>query len=153
MRISIVFAILLTLVFTVTAIPAAEAQCPCCKFMSQGQGKGMPKYDLAKETTMKGTVEAVEQHESPMGWQGVHLKLKTEAGTIEVHVGPAWFLEEKDFQFAKGDSLEVLGSRMTIENQDSLLAREIKQGEKTLVLRDARGIPVWSGGRRRAPAN
>jgi hypothetical protein len=36
-----------------------------------------------------------------------------------------------------------------IEGADALIAREVKKGGKTLTLRDAQGVPAWSGGRRR----
>jgi hypothetical protein len=141
--------------FALTALATpAFGHCPCCRHAAQGPpGKGMPNYDPSTEVTLKGTVEAVERHDSPMGWQGLHLKLKTGGGMVEVHVGPSWFVQEKGFEFAKGDAIEVLGSRQTLEGVDSLLAREIKRGDKTLLLRDARGIPAWSGGRRRAPTS
>lgn len=151
MRFNRVLFIFVLLVFVAASgLPAAGQGCACCKHMKNGQGPGpgMPKYNPDTEASLKGTVEAVDAHESPMGWKGIHLKLKADAGRIDVHVGPAWFIEEQGFAFAKGDALEVLGSRQMIEGKDSLLAREIRKGEKVLVLRGAGGIPKWSGGRR-----
>jgi hypothetical protein len=152
MRTRILFLMLVAFALTALATPVF-AQCPCCRHAAQGppSGKGMPNYDSSAEVTLKGTVEAVELQDSSMGWQGLHLKLKTESGVVEVHMGPSWFAQEKGFEFAKGDAIEVLGSRQTLGGVDSLLAREITRGDKTLILRDARGIPAWSGGRRRAP--
>jgi hypothetical protein len=153
MRKSILLAIVLAFVLTAAVTPAF-GQYPCCQRAFQAApGKGPPNYDPATEVTLKGTLEAVDRHESPGGWQGVHLRLKTDGGVIDVHVGPSWFVQEKGFAFAPGDALEVLGSRVALEGTDSLLAREIRRGGKTLVLRDARGIPAWSGGRRRAPTS
>ena len=118
---------------------------------AQGPRKAAPVYDPSTVVTVQGTVEAVKQITGPRGWAGTHLTLKTESGTVDVHVGPSWFLKQKDLSFAKGDQIEVTGSKVKFENAEALLAREIKKGEKTITLRNAQGIPVWSGGRRGRP--
>lgn len=114
-----------------------------------GQGKGLPKYSPSTEVTVQGTVEEVSEHASPMGWPGTHLTVKAEKETLEVHLGPSSFLGDKKFSFAKGDRIEVTGSKIKFEGADALLAREVKKGGQTLTLRDAQGIPLWSRTRRR----
>jgi hypothetical protein len=74
--------------------------------------------------------------------------LKTDKETLEVHLGPTAFLEKEKFTFAKGDQIDVTGSKVKIGATDALLAREVKKGDKTLTLRNAQGIPAWSSGRR-----
>lgn len=114
----------------------------------RGQGAGR-MYDPATETTVKGTVEEVKQIPGQRGGPGgTHLMLKTDKETLEVHLGPTAFLEKEKFTFAKGDQIEVTGSKVKIGAADALLAREVKKGDKTLTLRNAQGVPVWSGGRR-----
>jgi hypothetical protein len=110
--------------------------------------RGMRTYDPSTETTVKGTVEQVKQVSGRHGWNGTHLMLKTEAGTVEVHAGPSSYIASQEFSFAPGDEVEVLGSKVKFGDGEALIAREIKHGNKTLVLRDAQGIPRWSGGRR-----
>lgn len=109
------------------------------------QGKWR-NYDPATETTVSGTVEDVVQisHQNGRG-TGTHLKLKTDAGVIDVHVGPTRYLEAQKFSVAKGDQLMVTGSKL----KSAIIAREIKKGDTTLTLRDQQGIPKWSGGRNR----
>lgn len=114
-----------------------------------GGGKGMPRYNPSTEVTLKGTVVKVTQDTSPMGWTGTHLTLKTDTDTLDVHVGPSAFLTEKKFEIAAGDQVEVVGSKTKYEGADALLAREIKKGDKSLILRNPQGIPQWSAGRRR----
>ena len=46
------------------------------------------------------------------------------------------------------DAVEILGSRVTIDEDAVLLARQIKKGEATWTLRDASGRPLWSGRRK-----
>jgi hypothetical protein len=66
-----------------------------------------------------------------------------------VHAGPSWFLAEKQTEFSKAEPIEVTGSRVKIGETEALIAREINKGDKTLTLRNAQGIPVWSRGRRK----
>ncbi|HTM87802.1 MAG TPA: hypothetical protein VL155_06355 [Terriglobales bacterium] len=112
--------------------------------------RGIRNYDPSTETTVKGTVEEVKQVSGQHGWNGTHLRLRTEAGQMDVHAGPSSYIAAQGFSFAKGDQIEVLGSKVKLGGSEALIAREIKQGDKTLVLRNAQGIPQWSGGRRRA---
>jgi hypothetical protein len=106
--------------------------------------KGAPIYNPATEITVKGTVEAVNQVTGRGGWGGTHLQLKTESETLDVHVGPSWFLTQSKIVFAKGDQVEVTGSKVKFANGDALLAREITKGDQKLTLRNENGFPVWS---------
>ena len=113
----------------------------------QGRGMGMPNYNPQTEVTVKGTVEDVQQQQGRHGWMGTHMLLKTDSGTMDVHVGPSDFVTKNNFSFAKGDAIEVIGSKVTIQDKEALLARQIVKEGKTLVLRNVQGIPEWSGGR------
>src|SRR3989337_2208911 len=80
---------------------------------------------------------------------GIHLQLKTETGTLPVHLGPAWYIERLDMKIVKGDKLEIKGSRVTFEGKPAIIAAEVAKGDGVLVLRDASGIPAWAGWRKR----
>lgn len=108
-------------------------------------GPGMRNYNPATETTLKGTITDVQQQTGTRGWSGIHLVLSTDSGSFSVHVGPSSYVTEKQFSFAKGDAIEVLGSKVTLSGTETILAREIKKEGKTLVLRNAQGIPEWAG--------
>jgi len=116
----------------------------------QGPGYGQRAriYNPANETAVKGTVEAVKTITGRGGWNGTHLILKTGDKSIDVHLGPAAFLKEKGFSFAKGDQIEVTGAKAEYGGSEAIIAREVKKGEKTLVLRNKQGLPEWSGSRR-----
>lgn len=101
-------------------------------------------YNPATETTIKGDVEEVLQSAGQRGWAGVHLKLKSDQGIYDVHVGPAFFLSSQQFTFTKGDNLEVIGSKAVVNGHDVLIARQITKGGKILALRNSQGIPLWS---------
>ncbi|MCL5005113.1 MAG: hypothetical protein M1404_01155 [Acidobacteria bacterium] len=125
------------------ALPFAYAQ------KGPGPGGRARIYNPATETTVKGTVEEVKTISGRHGWNGTHLTLKTADKTFDVHLGPAAFLKEKGFSFAKGDQIEVTGSKTEYGGSEAIIAREVKKGDKKLVLRNEQGIPQWSGGRRR----
>ena len=115
-------------------------------------GKNMRMYDPATEITLKGTVEAVNQQARGQ-MMGTHLTIKAGDETREVMLGPANFITGKGFAFAKGDSVEVTGSKITMGAMEFLIAREVVKDGKTLTLRDKTGTPAWAGtgkmGRRR----
>ncbi len=71
--------------------------------------------------------------------------VKTDTGTILVHLAPASFLKEIDASFTKGDQVEVLGAKAPNAPEEEILAREITVGTNTVTLRDDKGIPVWAG--------
>ena len=109
---------------------------------AQGRARGGPaNYNVAAETTVKGTVEEVKSGPG----QGMHVMLKTADATLELALGPSWYQTEKKYVLAKGDQIDVVGSKNTVEGREVLLVREIKKGSETMTFRDAMGFPVWAG--------
>ena len=116
-----------------------------------GRSMGMPRYDASAERTVTGSVEAVQSSPSRMPMQtGVHFTLKTDSETFDVHVGPSWWLSDNKIEFAAGDRLEIVGSYVVVNGEHALIAREITKGDRKITLRDANGIPAWSGRGRRS---
>lgn len=75
----------------------------------------------------------------------MHVVLKTGEETIEVMLGPSTFVTSKGFSFAKGDSLEVTGSKIAMNGINYIIARAVVKDGKPLTLRDKTGKPQWSG--------
>lgn len=117
----------------------------------QGRGQGSPRYDVATETTVTGTVESVEQITGSGGGRGrgglggTHVTLKTNTETLVVHLGPTAFLNEKKVAIAKSDTLVVVGSRVTVDGERVFIAKEVRKGDSVWTLRDAAGLPLWRG--------
>jgi hypothetical protein len=104
-----------------------------------------PKYNLADEIKLKGTVESVKQvPNSCSGFTGTHVILKTDKGVLEVQIAPAEFLKELEISFAVGDALEITGVKVKQADTDMLLAREVVRKGNSLVVRDPKGEPVWT---------
>lgn len=109
------------------------------------QSKALPKYDAATELTLKkAVVEDVKEVTLPNGQNRFRVIVKSGADTYEVCLCPKAFLEVLDSTFAKGDEIDVTGSKVQDGDHTIILAREIVKGQNTLVLRDKKGEPVWS---------
>ena len=106
-------------------------------------------YDPAKVETVTGEVVGIDKAAAAQGPRnGIHLKLKTGKETIPVHLGPSWYIERLDTRIEKGDRVEVKGARVVVDGKPALIAAEVKKGDALLKLRDAGGVPAWSGWRR-----
>lgn len=123
-------------------------------------------YDPGKVVTIQGQIAKLEtitrqgrQANNNRKTQIAHLQ--TDKGIMSVHLGPAEFLAQQQFAPKTGDTLEVTGGQVDTRKGEVILATTVKSGGKTFQLRDARGIPVWSGqtpgcydrGSRRVPAS
>jgi hypothetical protein len=118
--------------------------------MGPGGGMGARLYNPQTVTTIKGTVEKLEELPSMGrgGSRGMEFRgalLKTDQGSLLVHLGPGWYLDDNKFTVKAGDTLEATGSKVTLNNQPALIAREVTVNGKTLKLRDDQGLPVWRG--------
>lgn len=119
-----------------------------CLAYAQVPRRGTPRYDSKTVVTVSGAVTKVTQQTGPLGSAGTHLVLKTQDGSVDVHLGPESFISQQGFQFAEGDQIEVTGSKVIYENAPVLIAREVKKDGKVLTLRDEQGYPKWSRARR-----
>jgi hypothetical protein len=118
-----------------------------------GWGAGTPYarlYNPKSLETIVGEVVSVDKitPEKNMSY-GVHFVLKAETETISVHLGPDWYIENQDVKIEPKDKVEIKGSRITFDGKPAIIAAEVKKGEEVLILRDASGLPAWSGWRRR----
>ncbi|HAZ14712.1 MAG: hypothetical protein A2X86_12700 [Bdellovibrionales bacterium GWA2_49_15] len=122
-------------------------------FLFAANARGYSRlYDAQTVTNLNGKVTRVEVLKSRGPDGGVHLQLKTDKEEISVHLGPSWFLNGQNLNIKKDDVIEVKGSRVIIENRPAIIAAEIHQGDKMVILRDQDGVPVWSGWRKRGPS-
>jgi hypothetical protein len=102
-----------------------------------------PEYDPGAVVTVTGAVEDFHESQTRGDHPGLHLILKTETETVEVHACPVRFIKELEFPIDKGDELKVVGSRPG--GGGIVVAREITKGQATLILRDEKGVPIWTG--------
>ncbi len=121
--------LLLTAVLTTLGVAQKEPSAP-------------PKYDLATEATLKGSIDEVKEITSAKG-PSLHLMVKSGTQVIEVYLCPNAFLQELQLNFTKGDEVTVVGSKVKVDDAEVMLAKEVTRGNETLTLRDKKGNPVW----------
>lgn len=99
--------------------------------------------------TISGEVISVEKTAPKKRmFYGVHLMVKTDGETVSVHLGPGWYIENQEVKISPEDKVVIAGSKATFDEEEAIIASEIKKGEETLILRDKKGIPLWSGWRK-----
>ena len=103
-----------------------------------------PAYNAASEVTLQGVVEDVKNFYCPVsGDDGTHLTIATSQGRVQVHVAPSRFLGGKQWQFFRGDEVEVVGTPIVFQGNQALIARTIVRGNKEMALRRMDGKPLW----------
>jgi len=103
-----------------------------------------PKYDVATETKFKGTIQDLKLPEKSNNKEIAHLTIKSGTDTFDLYLCPKSFMDDMGVIFAKGDEIAFTGSKVKQGEAEMILAREVVKGEDTLVLRDAKGNPVWN---------
>jgi hypothetical protein len=113
----------------------------------EGQGGGPSGlYNPQTVVTVAGVVVSMTPPAVQRGLPYlVYLTLKTREGKITVFLGPNHYVDKLPVQIKALDSIQVTGSKIIWEGAPVILAAEIKKGDQVLKLRDAHGVPVWSG--------
>ena len=107
-------------------------------------------WDAATVANVEGVIQEVTKtapNERGRG-VGLHATLKTDAETLELLLGPAWFAEQQGLRLKAGDHVEVKGSRVSLAGKPALVAGVVKMGDRATRLRDDLGRPLWRGGAR-----
>lgn len=105
------------------------------------------RYDTNTLVTVKGTVTRLETFIPERGMSpGVRVVIHSDTGSVTTHFGPKWFVERQDIQIKPLDEVVVTGSRIVVTEGMIVAAATVVRGDQTLQLRDAAGIPLWSGG-------
>lgn len=119
----------------------SESQSCCDRY--GGGSRYYKSYNFLNTETLDGEIISLDSLSSRRDFEGTHLLVKTNKEIIEVHLAPSWFLAEQDFDLTPQDKITIVGSRINLNGQEAIVAREIKKGERALVLRDRDGFPVW----------
>jgi hypothetical protein len=101
-----------------------------------------PKYDTSTEAKFKGTIEELKL--PPKDKDIAHITIKSGTDTFDLYLCPKSFIDDMGVSFAKGDEVAFTGSKIKQGDADMILAKEVVKGTDTLVLRDAKGNPVWN---------
>jgi len=101
-------------------------------------------YAPTSEQTMRGWVVETRDFQCPVtGTVGSHITVKSETGSIEVHLAPASFMKQYEINIRKGDNVTVVGSRIMFDGKGALIAKSVAIGNETYNFRDQSGRPLW----------
>ena len=141
---------LAALLSVIGGVAAAHAQGPPCRGPGWGAyGPYQRIFDRKAVQTIQGTIVAVDRTNARDMWQGIHVRVRTASETVDVHLGPAWFVDTGEIALAAGSRVQITGSRVKYQGKPLLIAMSLTRGEMTLRLRDADGFPYWAGWRQR----
>jgi DNA/RNA endonuclease YhcR with UshA esterase domain len=138
---------------TAEGMPAWEPQAARTGQPQAERMAGEEVYDRAAETTIRGTVEDVTTFSRPGMEARQHAVVRTDDGKrITVQLGPPDWMSQQKYNIKRGDQIEVTGARVKFGADDSILAREVRVGNRSFTLRNAEGQPQWpqAGGAGRA---
>lgn len=110
---------------------------------AKDSAKQGPAYDTATEVDLTGTIVEVREVATGGPLEGVYLQIKTKGEAQAVYVAPTEFVKLFDVKFSKDDQVQVVGSRVTFEGADLILARDVRLGRTTLTVREKSGEPLW----------
>ncbi len=103
-----------------------------------------PKYEYSTELTFEGSVLYVGE-----GAFGLYVVMTDRASAtgqvneITVHLAPSNFLAYHGLEFATGDAIKIVGSRVNWNGTEIILAREVTRRGKAVALRDSNNAPLW----------
>lgn len=106
------------------------------------------QFDAKNVKTIQGTVQSIGNFQpegaAPGSSGGLRIRLTTDDGNLAtVYAGPQWYAQQHDFYVKPGDKISVTGSQTKVGWRPVLVASQIKAGDKTLLLRNENGQPVW----------
>ena len=112
----------------------------------KGKNKGQSLYDRDTVITVSGKVTSISTGESISGSAySVEMDIDTGSSVLTVRLGPAWFIEEQDFDIDKNDKVTVTGSKVKIDGDVFVVAATVEKNGKVLKLRESDGTPLWKG--------
>lgn len=101
-----------------------------------------PAYNPATVVDVMGTVTGVRQVASG-ALAGSHVTVKAKNGTFDVYLAPADFLKFLKTNFTTGEQIEVIGSKVKVDNADVILSQQVDDGYATVTLREVDGSAEW----------
>jgi len=105
-------------------------------------------YDITKEITISGIVSSVLSPAKgplkPAAWTmaGPHLLVTTSSGTVDASLGRFALVGKEALSIAPGNQVQLTGIMKNLRNQPVFVARTLKTGNQTFVLRNKHGFSV-----------
>jgi len=99
-----------------------------------------PRYDVAKEVTIEGTVASVVTKPAPGMLAGAHALVTTPSGTVDAHLGNYAMKGANALALSAGERVRMLGVMVTLKGRAVLLVRTLQTGRSLYTIRNAHGF-------------
>ena len=102
-------------------------------------------YSKGRETNVAGKIVSIDTTRKPQATMSpvTDLKIRGTKGTVDVHLGPSWYLRNLSAHLQVGNTVKVTGSLVALNGSNVILARKLSKGNRVLYLRDVSGFPMW----------
>jgi hypothetical protein len=104
-------------------------------------------YDQTRETVIQGTVLSYTEN-SGVPPIGAHVTIQTSSGAVDIHLGPAYFLQSNHFSLSVNDSVRFVGVSVATDKGSIFLARIAQRGNQSIEIRSPRGFLLAPAGAR-----
>jgi len=104
-----------------------------------------PRYDIAREVSLQGTVASVVTNPSSGLLAGAHAFVATSSGTVDAHLGAYALKGTPALALAVGEKVTLVGVVQTIQGRQVLLVRTVRTTGGLYTIRNAHGILMRSG--------
>jgi hypothetical protein len=121
---------------------------------------GAPRYDIAREAAVEGTVMSVVTNPAPGLPAGAHLLLRTSSGTVDAHLGSYAMSGPGAVSVTPGQAVKAVGVMTNIRGRRVLIVRTLQAGLGFYRIRNEHGFLIrhastgwmgraktWGGGR------
>jgi hypothetical protein len=103
-----------------------------------------PRASAQRVYTADGHVLGVERSNPENPESYVHIVVAIDGKEpVRVELAPGWYLDEQGLRFSKEDAVWVEGQRTVREGKTVVVARRVRNGDETIMLRDDHGRPAW----------
>jgi len=79
---------------------------------------------------------------------GAHVTIQTANGVVDVHLGPAPYLQSKHFSLTAGESVIFSGANAKVNGNSVFLARTAQKNNQVIAIRSDRGFLLATTGAR-----
>lgn len=134
----------LALAATIALLAMALAGPANGQTVAQAKAAAAPKYDIAREVTIEGTVASVVTEPSPGMLVGAHAILTTPTGDVDAHLGNYAMRGARALLLASGERAKMVGVMTTINGRAVLLVRTAQTSRGLYTIRNKRGFLIRS---------
>ena len=115
---------------------------PCC-VGEHGPDTFQKTIKDAEIIDLEGQIKKILWDRRSRGQGGSYFTMEVNKAVYTVLISPISFLEENGIFLSPEENVTVVGYRFPSADSRTIIAKELTWGERTVVLRNKEGFPVW----------